>query len=171
MPLKIYTDGSSVPQKPEVGAGWAMYMEMNGREFILYGHLPYPATNNVAEMYGVIVGLRVASKINKFLNVYTDSKYVERSINEWRGKWENSGFPQKNRDLIMNLFEAYDNHPMCCVNWIKGHAGHDGNEIADQWSKEGRKKNIVTVDNQSRKVIGFNSMEETESFLKSTFGV
>lgn len=170
-PLKMHTDGSSVPQKPEVGAGWAMCMKMNGRDFILYGHLPAPATNNVAEMYGVIVALRVGRKINQFLTVYTDSQYTEKSLNEWRNKWERSGFPTKNRDLIMRLFEAHDQHKKCCVRWIKGHAGHAGNELADYWSKEGRNKNIVDVDNPDRRVIGFHNMEEVEDFLMKTFGV
>lgn len=168
----MYTDGSSVSQKPEVGAGWAACItDMNGREFILYGHLPYPATNNVAEMYGVIVALRVGRKINQFLTVYTDSQYTEKSLNEWRGKWESTGFPVKNRELIHRLFEAHDLHKRCCVRWIKGHAGHAGNELADYWSKEGRKQNIVNVDNGTRRVIGFRNMEEAEAFLLKTFNV
>jgi ribonuclease HI len=68
--------------------------------------------------------------------VHTDSQYVQKGISEWIHGWKARGWktaakePVKNVDLWQALDAAQAAHAIQW-RWVKGHAGHDGNERAD----------------------------------------
>jgi ribonuclease HI len=68
--------------------------------------------------------------------VHTDSQYVQKGISEWIHGWKARGWktaskePVKNVDLWQALDEAQMRHKIQW-RWVKGHAGHEGNERAD----------------------------------------
>ena len=76
------------------------------------------------------------------LTLYTDSKYVMTGINEWIKGWKAKGWqtaakkPVKNVDLWKQLDEETQRHTIKWV-WVKGHAGNEGNEAADQLANHG----------------------------------
>jgi ribonuclease HI len=76
------------------------------------------------------------------VRLHTDSKYVLQGITEWLPGWKQRGWktaskqPVKNDDLWRRLDEAVTRHHIEWV-WVKGHAGHEGNERADQLANRG----------------------------------
>ena len=74
--------------------------------------------------------------------LHTDSQYVQKGITEWLPGWKARGWktaakaPVKNVDLWKRLEEAAKGHQIEW-RWVKGHAGHDGNERADQLANKG----------------------------------
>ena len=100
------------------------------------------ATNNVAELQGVIEAFELAkaADVQKLL-VYTDSQYVQqnlfRSIPKWvKNDWiKPDGSPVANREYWEQLITVKEDWLSAGRNldieWIKGHAGHRGNEAAD----------------------------------------
>jgi len=76
------------------------------------------------------------------VRIYTDSQYVQKGITEWLRGWKARGWktaarePVKNVDLWMRLDRTAGAHQVEW-NWVRGHAGHDGNERADALANKG----------------------------------
>jgi len=76
------------------------------------------------------------------VQLYTDSQYVRNGITEWLPQWKRRGWktadrkPVKNADLWVRLEEAISRHEVHW-HWVKGHAGHPGNERADALANRG----------------------------------
>ncbi|MDP0941359.1 RNase H family protein, partial [Klebsiella quasipneumoniae] len=76
------------------------------------------------------------------VQVYTDSQYVQKGISEWLAGWKARGWktadkkPVKNDDLWRTLDELVAGHEVSW-HWVKGHAGHPGNERADALANKG----------------------------------
>ena len=76
------------------------------------------------------------------VTIHTDSKYVLDGATKWIHGWKKNGWrtadkkPVKNVDLWQRLDAALKPHEVRW-HWIKGHAGHDENERADQLAREG----------------------------------
>ncbi|EHJ9376163.1 ribonuclease HI [Salmonella enterica] len=166
--IEIYTDGASSPQKTQA-AGWAFAISpITGEQWkVFYGYLPPPSTNNIAELLGVINGLKILWKFSNCgercippARIISDSQYVINSVLEWRRKWEYEGMPPKNTELLLELFNYYDKVCSICeleLKWVKGHAGNIGNEIADQWSVRAKENSSMVLENNRflvRKVVG-----------------
>ena len=68
---------------------------------------------------------------------FTDSQYVKNGVTGWMKGWKRNGWrtaaklPVKNKDLWRALDEQSTRHKVSW-SWVKGHAGHDGNERCDQ---------------------------------------
>jgi ribonuclease HI len=136
--VKIYTDGAC---KGNPGAGgWGALLEMNGTEKELFGG-EAQTTNNRMELTAVIRALQ-ALKRRCNVQLHTDSKYVQQGITEWIHNWKKRGWrtadkkPVKNDDLWRTLDELAQQHDVEWI-WVKGHAGHNGNERADALANRG----------------------------------
>ncbi|GER07238.1 hypothetical protein JCM17843_15480 [Kordiimonadales bacterium JCM 17843] len=76
------------------------------------------------------------------VDLYTDSTYVRSGITQWIHNWKARDWrtaskkPVKNVDLWQALDQALARHQVSW-HWVKGHAGHEGNEAADQLANEG----------------------------------
>ena len=76
------------------------------------------------------------------ITLYTDSTYVRDGITKWIHAWKRNGWrtaskkPVKNKDLWKRLDIALVGHSVEWC-WVKGHAGHLGNERADQLARDG----------------------------------
>ena len=136
--VRMYTDGAC-KGNPGVG-GWGVLLEFDGREKELCGGERL-TTNNRMELTAVIRGLQALKRHCK-VQLYTDSKYVQQGITEWIHNWKKRGWrtadkkPVKNDDLWKTLDELAQQHDIEWL-WVKGHAGHDGNEKADQLANRG----------------------------------
>ena len=84
------------------------------------------------------------------VELHTDSQYVQKGIHEWIHGWKRRGWltadkkPVKNDDLWKRLDAARLRHEVDW-RWIKGHAGHELNERADQLAREGMLKTLETA--------------------------
>ncbi len=136
--VKIYTDGAC-KGNPGVG-GWGALLEINGTEKELFGGERL-TTNNRMEMLAVIRALEALTR-RCTVQLHTDSKYVQQGISEWIHGWKKNGWrtsakkPVKNDDLWKALDALAQQHDIQWL-WVKGHAGHHGNERADELANRG----------------------------------
>ena len=140
--IKIYTDGAC-KGNPGVG-GWGALLVYNEQSIEIFdGELE--TTNNRMELMAVIEALNHAASMNDDVQIYTDSSYVQKGIQEWIHNWKKNGWrssnkkPVKNQDLWQKL-DTLNSSLNVEWFWVKGHAGHPGNERADFLANEGVKK-------------------------------
>ena len=139
----IYTDGAC-KGNPGVG-GWGALLRHNQHEKSLCGG-EFETTNNRMELTAAIKALEALSEPCE-VNLYTDSQYVRRGIIEWMKNWKrrnwrsSNGSDVKNKDLWQALDEAQKKHHVEW-HWVKGHAGNEGNEKADELANLGIAKAV-----------------------------
>ena len=140
--IKIYTDGAC-KGNPGIG-GWGALLVYNEQSIEIFdGELE--TTNNRMELKAVIEALNRATSMNDDVQIYTDSSYVQRGIQEWIHNWKKNGWrssnkkPVKNQDL-WQMLDTLNSSLKVDWFWVKGHAGHPGNERADFLANEGVKK-------------------------------
>ena len=121
-------------------------LECDGTERELFGGESL-TTNNRMELTAVIEALSALTRPS-VVEVYTDSQYVQKGISEWLRSWKARGWktaarePVKNVDLWMKLDEAASRHRVRW-HWVRGHAGHPGNERADALANKGCLGNVA----------------------------
>jgi len=136
--IDIFTDGAC-KGNPGVG-GWGALLRGKGKERELYGG-ERVTTNNRMELMGAISALEALTRPCQ-VRLHSDSKYVLQGISEWLPGWKQRGWktaskqPVKNEDLWRRLDAVATQHQIEWI-WVKGHAGHDGNERADQLANRG----------------------------------
>jgi len=136
--IKIYTDGAC-KGNPGVG-GWGAIIMQDEKNIELFGG-ENETTNNRMELMAVIMALKEISS-NLELTIYTDSTYVQKGISEWIKNWKANNWrssskkPVKNKDLWIELDEAVGSRKINW-EWVKGHAGNEGNEKADELANQG----------------------------------
>lgn len=137
--IALYTDGSVQKNgKPEGYAGWSMISDQPGKLYVRYGHMKPTSTNGRGEIGGVLYGLSVFWNTKLDLTFISDAQYVVRSVNDWRHKHKSNGYQGiKNQDLLEPLYNLWDYHGRSSIQWVKGHSGVRGNEIADEWADKG----------------------------------
>ena len=138
----IYTDGAC-RGNPGPGGWGAILIAANGHEKEFCGG-DLATTNNRMELMAAIQALEVLKKPCK-VELHTDSQYVMKGITEWVRGWKARGWktaakdPVKNEDLWRRLDEARQRHDVDW-RWVKGHAGHELNERADELARRGMKE-------------------------------
>lgn len=136
--VEIFTDGAC-KGNPGVG-GWGALLQMKGKALELCGGEAH-TTNNRMELTGAIRALEALKRPSRVV-LHTDSKYVQQGISEWIHNWKLRGWktaakkPVMNEDLWRQLDVLAAQHEVRWV-WVKGHAGHDGNERADILANKG----------------------------------
>ena len=120
--LSVYTDGACSGNPGPAGIGVLLYYKGSRKEISNYiGE----ATNNIAELTAIKVGLSCLTKFDLRTTVYTDSKYC---IGMLAGNWKGT----KNLELIAEIKEILTKFSDLRFQWIKGHSGNHGNEVADR---------------------------------------
>ena len=129
-PINLYTDGASRGNPGPGGYGVVLTCGPHRKE--LSGGFAC-TTNNRMELLAVIVGLEAIKRPNAQVNIYSDSSYVVKAINEgWLQKKKKKGLhKQKNADLWERFLKISSKHQLRFF-WIKGHAGHPENERCDK---------------------------------------
>src|SRR6476661_2809528 len=130
--IDIFTDGAC-KGNPGPG-GWGALMVAGEHIKEMFGG-EKNTTNNRMELKAVIEALSALKRPCTVI-VHTDSQYVQKGISEWIHGWKARGWktaakePVKNVDLWQALDAAQATHTIQW-RWVKGHAGHEGNERAD----------------------------------------
>lgn len=136
--VELFTDGAC-RGNPGPG-GWGVLMRYGAATKELYGGESH-TTNNRMELTAAIQGLS-ALKESCVVDLTTDSNYVRDGITKWLADWRKRNWktadkkPVKNQDLWEQLDEQVARHQVTW-HWVKGHSGHDENEIADQLANRG----------------------------------
>jgi ribonuclease HI len=136
--IEIYTDGAC-SGNPGPGGYAAILIKDNEIIKISGGHKL--TTNNKMELMGAIEGLKAIPDKNMKVKVFTDSTYVQKGITEWIETWKKKHFKDvKNVELWKEL-DAISNELNIEWHWVKAHAGHEHNEMADALAKLEVEKN------------------------------
>ena len=136
----IHTDGAC-KGNPGPG-GWGVLLESGEHTRELFGG-EAQTTNNRMELMAVIQALGALKRPCR-VEIHLDSEYVRKGITEWVQGWKAKGWrtaskqPVKNADLWQQLDQLVQTggHNLSW-HWVKGHAGHAGNERADALANQG----------------------------------
>jgi ribonuclease HI len=134
----VHTDGAC-SGNPGPG-GWGAILKFGDVEKELSGGEPN-TTNNRMELLAAISALEALKRPAR-VDLYTDSQYLRGGITGWIFGWKKNGWktadrkPVKNVDLWQRLDQALGEHEIKW-HWVKGHAGHDENERADELARKG----------------------------------
>jgi ribonuclease HI len=135
--VTIYTDGAC-SGNPGPG-GWGAILISGNHRKELKGGEPV-TTNNRMELMAAISALE-ALKRPAVVDIHTDSQYLRNGIMSWIHQWKRNGWrtkertPVKNDDLWRRLDALLPQHRVRW-HWVRGHAGHQFNERADQLARE-----------------------------------
>ncbi|MCD2324662.1 ribonuclease HI [Sphingomonas sp. IC-56] len=135
--VEMFTDGAC-KGNPGKG-GWGVLLRMGETEKELSGGEPH-TTNNRMELMAAIQGLKALKRPCR-VTLSTDSRYVMDGLTKWIHGWMKNGWrtadkkPVKNAELWQELLAAAEPHRVEWV-WVKGHAGHPGNERADKLASD-----------------------------------
>jgi len=133
----IHTDGAC-SGNPGTG-GWGAILQWGGHTRELKGGEAH-TTNNRMELMAAIMALETLKRPCE-VDLHTDSQYLRQGITSWIKGWKRNGWktaekkPVKNADLWQRL-DAADNRHTVHWHWVRGHAGHDLNERADELARE-----------------------------------
>ena len=133
---EIFTDGAC-SGNPGPGGWGVLILDESGERELSGGERE--TTNNRMELIAAIEGLRATEGA---VTLYTDSQYVKNGITQWIAGWKRNGWktanrkPVKNQDLWIALDGAAEGRDVDW-RWVKGHAGHHGNERADALARAG----------------------------------
>ncbi|MFZ1680818.1 MAG: ribonuclease HI [Rhizobiaceae bacterium] len=136
--VEIFTDGAC-SGNPGPG-GWGVILRHGTHEKELSGG-EAATTNNRMELMAAIAGLNALTRHCR-VDLYTDSAYVRDGIGQWIHGWKKNGWRTadrkavKNAELWQELDAARQRHDVTW-HWVKGHAGHPGNERADELARKG----------------------------------
>ena len=147
--LYAWTDGACYGN-PGPG-GWGVLMRaMEGAAVLKERELnggEADTTNNRMELLAAINALEALTRDTE-ITITTDSAYVKNGVTGWIHGWKRNGWrtadkkPVKNVDLWQRLdaLVAGSGHRIDW-HWVRGHAGHEGNERADALANRGVRYN------------------------------
>lgn len=148
--MKIFCDGSA---NPNPGPGGFGVVVVDNSENFLYNiyreRCETTTTNNREELKAILYCLKtygvnlyeqtdMGSFLINFPIVYSDSSYAVNTFNQWMFQWANndwknsSGRVAENVDIVKEFYEMYRSGYRIELEHIKGHAGHQWNELADR---------------------------------------
>lgn len=113
-----------------------------------FGGVAQAKSNNHTELLAAKEAIGYAlDKGLSHTTIYSDSKYVVDNLNFNLETWKKDGWRKRNGEEISNpddwkdisslLTKFKEKNSVVELAWIKGHAGHAGNEMADQWAGKG----------------------------------
>ena len=120
--ILIYTDGASSGNPGPSGIGVFLEFKEYSKEVSQYiGR----ATNNIAELKAIQKALSLVNNRSLPVRLFTDSSYALGLLTlGWK--------PRKNQVLVNDIKKQIKNFKDLQIIKIKGHAGHRGNEKADE---------------------------------------
>lgn len=136
--VEIWTDGAC-SGNPGPG-GWGVLLTWRGHRKELCGGERH-TTNNRMELLAAIRALEMLKRPVP-VRLWTDSTYVRNGITQWIKGWKRNGWKTRSGSAVKNadLWQTLDG--LCGRHtvewrWVKGHAGDEGNERADELARAG----------------------------------
>jgi ribonuclease HI/DNA polymerase-3 subunit epsilon len=164
--ITLYVDGAC-RGNPGLG-GWGAYIVNEQQEHKICGGEDH-TTNNRMELTAAIEGILFCDKQDKLV-IYTDSNYVKQGITEWIHGWKKKNWKDvKNPDLWQKLDAVCQGRDIEW-HWVKGHAGHPGNEMADQLANQGADETLKKS-RQTASISEDKKKSEPDWLLDDPFGL
>lgn len=131
----FFTDGSA---SPNPGPGGYAVIE-NGRPVAL-GSEDGQTTNIRMEGMALIAAMELAG--DEPCEIHSDSEFWINVLTKWALGWAAKGWRKKggeikNLDLVQQAYALYQLTQPKLV-WVRGHVGHEQNELADEWANKAR---------------------------------
>lgn len=134
----IYADGGcrGNQNKENIG-GWGAILKYQGKIKEIRGNT-INTTNNIMEMTACIEAIKIIETNDIPIELYVDSQYVCNGLNKWIHNWKKKGWktsskkPVKNKNLWIELDKLVSSFSDIKVLKVKGHAGIELNERADE---------------------------------------
>lgn len=160
--IRIYCDGACSGNPGNAGSGLAIYSNKKN-PVLLYGAYEEEGTNNIAELNALHQALIIASQTfsENIISIYSDSKYAIDCISTWAYSWKRNGWSKKggeikNLELIIEAHNLYEKlKTKIELIHVKGHAGIEGNELADRMAVY-----TIKAKNRDFAFYSYNKIEE-----------
>ena len=160
--IRIYCDGACSGNPGNAGSGLAIYSNKKN-PVLLYGAYEEVGTNNIAELNALHQALIIAKQTSSdnIISIFSDSKYAIECITTWAFSWKANGWSKKGGE-IKNLELIKETHNLFLklkdkieINHVKGHAGVEGNELADRMAVY-----TIKAKNRNFEFYSYNKIEE-----------
>ena len=130
----FWTDGSA---SPNPGPGGFAVLE-NGQPVALGREAQ--TTNIRMEGLAMVAAIKLAA--GEECEIHSDSEFWINVLTKWAPSWAANGWRKKsgaimNLDIVQELYRLYTENPVKLV-WVRGHAGTENNELADEWANRAR---------------------------------
>ncbi|MEZ4666535.1 MAG: ribonuclease H [Anaerolineae bacterium] len=99
-PILIHTDGSCETQT-RLG-GWAAVLQCGEHQRVLQGSVS-DTTVNAMELTAVVEALKALKQAGSAVQLFADSNYVVRGVNEWLSDWLKRGWKNARGEQVANL--------------------------------------------------------------------
>lgn len=128
--FKIYTDGSCDNIMTKIGGYSYLIIDGKGEEYARFAGSDVKTTNNRMELKAIVEAIKVIPQ-DSTVTIFTDSKYCITVLDHKTKTYE------KNFDIIQE-FRYYVSKLKLRYRfaWVKGHNGHEQNEIVDKMANE-----------------------------------
>ncbi len=150
--ITYYTDGSA---SPNPGPGGFSVVEVLDKPDGTKDYKPAvlgsepggsKTTNIRMEGFAIVEALKHAN--GQECEIYTDSEFWINVITKWSIPWEKNGWKKKggeikNLDIVQEVCPLYRSSKAKLI-WVRGHNDDPGNEMADHWANEARRKHMTT---------------------------
>ena len=143
--IVIHSDGSASIKARN--GGWGFVLRYAGATVTRSGRAD-GTTISVMELTAIQRALRFLNATDIPVAIYSDSKYALNAIGAWGDVWEqeswitSTGKHVSHVDLIKDIRRLVALHRSIRtveLEWIKGHAGHADNHIADELAGKARR--------------------------------
>ena len=147
--ITIYTDGSAVNKGNGCGdkGGYGIVF-INGAIRYFCGGSYQNTTSARMELLACLRGLQKC-RVGDDITIWSDSQYVVNCFDKgWIFRWAIQKFKNRyNSDLLKDILNEY-NRLECKVKfkWLRGHNGHEMNELADKLAKRGATRKQYFID-------------------------
>jgi ribonuclease HI len=133
-----YTDGSASPNPGPGG-----YAVIQDKQPVALGN-DKNTTNIRMEGFAIMAALKHSG--GEPCTIYTDSEFWINVITKWSLAWEKKGWVKKggeikNLDIVREVCPLYRSSRATLV-WVRAHNNDEGNELADHWANEARKRRL-----------------------------
>ncbi len=134
----LWTDGSASPN-PGPG-GYAVLEVVGGEAWPVALGREARSSNIRMEGLAMIAAIKYAGEDG--CEIHSDSEFWINVLTKWAPTWQTNGWkkktgPIKNLEIVQELYGLYCKYPVKLV-WVRGHAGTEYNELADEWANKAR---------------------------------
>jgi ribonuclease HI len=165
--IQIFTDGSK--NEHGVGSGTATYVQNKVTHQVKH-ELHDKCSNNQAEQMAIVKALQAIEtiKINnntpRTIKIHTDSRITLESFKNMKNR--NHLIEEIRKKTIALEKENWNTE----YTWIKAHAGHYGNELADKLAKEAARNSDICYNKIPKSEIEHQERENKHRKVATTMG-
>lgn len=129
----IFCDGSA-NWKTRLGGFGILILDTKEKQLYKYRRFFSETSIGRMELAGIIFSMFLVEDKTAKIKIFCDSQYAVNTCTTWLKSWIRDGIleSKKNLDILKILRDELPKFSYLHFNWVKGHNGYIGNEIADK---------------------------------------